>query len=236
MAVELAGGIVPPGVELVEAIGPVDLRRDEVDGTGLEPLQGVGVNLVVLPVAGDGGEAVFRGDVSGRSHAGGRDTEGQIGLHSLDAFVDAFHHFVDVGAAPVGKRQAVAFLLPQGIVGGIGAGGGATGGIEIVVEYHAVNVVLGDAVHDNVHNALFHLFHTGVEGGLLRVLYEPVGMAVLILERAAIALVVVIAVGVEPCIDLDAVGVGGLDVLLQGVSSRSVAAGAGGFCRPGLIG
>ena len=243
METELADNLAPPGgnrrVVATRPDGPVDLRRDVVDGTFLNPGHGVAVDIVVGPTrtGRGGGDAVFLGDGGiGAPYAGGRDAEPHVGFLRLNHLIYLGNELVDILPAPVAPREVVGVLgLVEIVVHGIGR----ARHVEVVVEYDTVDVVVVYYLLDDGCNVVAHLLHRGVEDrAATRVVEQPVGVRFAIVEGCAVPLVehTLVAVGVEPGVNLDAAFVTFLNDKLEGVVSRVHAPGGYQVARPGLVG
>ena len=239
MAAELAGGENPPILDAVETVGPVDLRSHEVNVAVSVPVDGVGGDSLVLPVAVEGLKTVVA-DVGRGSLAGRADTEDAVGLDFLDETVNTADEFVDVVDAPFELRtDCGVFGLCGGIVVGIEFVGGGIG-VEIVVEDDAVDVIFDHDILDYVAYALLYLLKGGVKDSFLAGLGdEPLGVGVFVVEVAAVLAVGVyaaIAVGIDPCIDLDSALVALIKEEAEGIEGGSGAAFGGNVLGPGLVG
>ena len=222
MTPEVVGDVAPPLGQRTERIGrmvglPVELRRYVVDGALFEPGQRVAEYAVVLPVAarGAGGDAMLgRRCAACAGHTRGADAEAHLGLHLLYHIIYVGNHHIDIVATPVGKGHVHVGVVPQVVVLGAAVGGNAVG-IKVVVEDDAVHVIVGDDFLDDVDDALAGFGQAGIEDGgrgaatgigqqharifqLLVLLGIPVGAGAP-------------AVGIDPCVALDAAGMALLD-------------------------
>lgn len=169
MTVELGAHLVVPLGERSErcrGMGrlPVLLRREEVDCAVVEPCQRVAVNLAVHPVIGDDGglaHAVFV--ARGAGDTGRADAEAHIGTRGLDFVVKFLDEGVYVVAAPVGNRHTAFAVLPHLVVAGRSVLGRAAAGIEIVVEEHAVDGVVGVNLLHHVQTVAAGVLMCGIE-------------------------------------------------------------------------
>ena len=249
VAVEVLGDIAPPlgqgtkGVGRVVAL-PVELGRDIVDGALLEPRQRVAEERGVLPVAASGARvyAMLRGTCCRRScHTGGSYGKAHLRLHLLHHVIHVGNHLVDLRAAPVGKAQAGAAVLPQRVVGSA-AVGGYSAGIKVVVEDDAIDVVVLNHLAAHVHDALTRGGQAGVEhcgGGSRTVGIGEQDTRVaqrLVLRGVPGAWAAVgITVGVHPGMALDAPLVALLHGKRQWVPAGIGATGASEVTRPRLV-
>ncbi len=101
--------------------------------------------------------------------------------------------------------------------------------VEIVVENHAVDVVVGGDFAADVHHPLAHFRDGRIENDLLRGAKQPIGMRHLIVPRVAVAVGSSggISQRVYPCIHFHALFVGGLHHEAERVESRCSAAASG---------
>ena len=242
VAAESAGGVAPPlrkRLESVSGVGgvPIKLGANGVDSALIKPSEGLGIKGRILPVAcgafGLVQSVVGGGSVSG---SGGTDVEFHPRLFGLDGVVDKFHHLVDVVAAPVGLGHRTAGGLIGVVEVGVVAHGSA-GEVEIVVENHAVDVVFGENILNDVGDALAHFRHTRVDDCLAVVLHNPVGMGVAVVESMVVgACRRLVTVGVQPDETFHIAFVTFIDPELEGVVGGSRTALAADIVRPGLVG
>ena len=247
MTLEMLGHVGPPLRQRVEGVGgviglPIELRRDVVDGAGLEPSHGVGEDAVVLPVAGHGTfrDAVFGGHRSvGACCAGRRDAESDGRILLLYHIIYVGHHLVHVFAPPVGHGEAAARVLVVGIVL-CGACGRHAAGIEVVVEDNPVHViVLNDFAADGC-DAVTGGLECGVQdggGGSVAVCIadeHAVLLQLQVLRRAPSGRRRGPSVGIDPGMAFHAATVTFLDGELQRVPSRVFPSGAGDVAAPRL--
>ncbi len=174
----LRGHAGPPRHEL-RVVGdgepelPVDLRVDVVEPARQHPLPGVGeLQVVALRAARVRAARVGRRVAPDAERA---DAELDPRLERLDPLGDRPDELVDVVPPPVlDRREARAVLRVGGGVGQRLAGHGV--GVEVVVEVHAVDVVVLHAVQDRRVDVLAGLRQARVEVELAAVGPHPVGV------------------------------------------------------------
>ena len=172
MTSKVLGDVAPPLSERPKGVGgmvafPVELRRDVVDSSLLEPRQRVAEERRVLPVAACGARihAMLRGTCGGSSgHTCRPYREAHLRLGGLHHVIHIGHHLVNLSASPVGETQRCAAVAPQVVVGCAAVGGNAAG-IEVIVEDEPVDVVVLNHLPAHVHDALARSRQARVEHG-----------------------------------------------------------------------
>ena len=226
--------------------------RHEVDSAIFKPLHGVGIDAIVLPVAGRSSTAVHTMLIGyglvGASHTCRRNTEGAVRAIGFHHLVDGSHHLVHISAAPIADSGkfcgATSFIgLPiDPVAGGFGFRNSIR--IEIVVEHQAIYLIAGDNFLAHIGDARNGPIFSGIEDGDIAVVIgvrNGVGFGHFIQFITPIGfhpssgVRFRIAVGVDPCFDAQTAFVGLFHSILQGVPARVGATSAGEIRRPRLI-
>ena len=251
MAVIFRGHFVPPRSNQSEisiriADQPIHLRRNEVDCSLADPSHRVGADSVILPVtARTRTDTIFFSHISTATcHTGRTDTETHPRFRRLDIVVDLAHHIVDMVAAPVELAQSSALFLISCVVFRI-VRLRQTVLIEIVVEHDTVHIILVHDVGNHIHDTLFHFRKCRIENRPCTFgsfpLNQPLRMAVFIvlvtavLSPAFIVGRVLIAIRVQPRINLNTTFVGFFHQEGKRVESRRNTACSRNIARPRLV-
>ena len=227
------------------ADSPVYLGGYVVERLLRYPCDGVGVDVVVLPVAACGatGNAVFAGYIGvGACYACWRHAEAYPWFRFLDGGIHGGYHAVHVVAAPVADAEVSAGVLVCVVEVSVVAGVCARE-IEVVVEEYAVDVVVGNDFIDDVAYALCHFGEAGVENGCSGAgavghVHNPVGVGVAVVawEACPLSFYAFESIGVEPCMAFEASLVAFLHDEFEGVPSGILASGIHQVGAPRLEG
>ena len=251
MTVIFRGHFVPPRsnqseISIRVTDKPIHLRRNKVDRTFANPRHWVGADSVILPVtARTRSDSIFCRYIRiAASHTCRTDTETNPRLCRLDIVVHLAHHIVDMVAAPVELAQSSALFLISCVVFRI-VRLRQTILIEIVVEHDTVHIILVHDVGNHIHDTLFHFRKCRIENRPCTFgsfpLNQPFWMAVFIvlvtavLSPAFIIGRVLIAIRVQPRINLNTTFVGFFHQEGKRVESRRNTACSRNIARPRLV-
>ena len=165
MTSKMSCNIRPPLCHRTKRIGamggpPINLWRNIVNRTRLQPCYRVRKDTIILPVTGY--RTRFNAMLSchrSRSTCSscGRNTKLHAWTYILYHIIYISNHLIDISPTPVSHTQSSTWWEPQTIISCL-AGNRNSVRIEIVIKYNPIYIILDSNLPTYIYNALAHRF------------------------------------------------------------------------------